>query len=582
MCGPTIEQMGRSIPRTTGAIRRYNPDPRRFTTTRSRANPGRQEHCEIEAQLRTESGSRVDRSLLIHVAVVLAVSIGFESLFLQHGLSAMDEGWPLHAAMEMLDGKTLYDEVFWVFPPGHLLPAWIAFSLDPPGIVFARTLYAAFAVAACVSVLFVARRLMPADFALLAALLVAVAAPRSHFEQLVFGYRYLVWSFIVLLFFHLRLTRDDSRWLFVGGVFAGIALYFRLTPAVAVSAAVAVGILAAATSWRRWLRDGLFFGGGLLVVWLPLLAWFQHSVGLDRLWIEMVVRPVEMTALQSLPIPKLLFANLDRMKLSFAFAAIGFRAFLLLYLGFLLVLLFRWGRAVTNRRPFEDVFLLSFVVFGAVYFTRSMGRSDVPHLDSTIPPIAVLLAYCASLSTRSKFLLAREGKRAARISRIALCAGLLGLWIFLYGSDQYLDQAKMMGDSPMRNVSETIRLRPRSLGGIIDRLIPVIQKHAKPGETILVMSHAPLFYVLADRHGPGYFDVVMPGTFRRPEEEQGYLERIQADPPAVVVWPRAPFDHNQSRGLESSAPVLSRWITDHYHSVLDAPLYRIMIPKRES
>jgi hypothetical protein len=419
---------------------------------------------------------------------------------------------------------------------------------------------------------------MPADFALLAALIVAVAAPRSHFEHLLFGYRYLVWSFVVLLFFQLRLTRDESRWLFLAGFFAGIALFFRLTPAFAVSAAVGVGILAASRSWQRWLRDGLWYSAGLVLVWLPILLWMQGTVGLEKFWIEMVVRPVEMTALQSKPMPPILPETLNRNTLSFAFAAIGFRLYPLLYLGFLSVLLFRWGRALSIRQPFKDVFLLTFVVFGAIYFTRSMGRSDLPHLDSAIPPIAVLLAYCASLSTRLAIFRIEAGNRRTMLSRAALCIFLLAGWAFLNGSDRFIDQQAMMGDSSLRHVGGTIKVRPRSLGMLVDRLTPIIQKHAEPDDTILVMTHAPLFYVLTDRHSPGYFDLIMPGTFRRPEEEQGFLERIQKAPPAVVVWPRRPFDQDETRGLEQTAPVLSAWVSEQYHSILDTPLYRIMVP----
>jgi hypothetical protein len=286
-----------------------------------------------------------------------------------------------------------------------------------------------------------------------------------------------------------------------------------------------------------------------------------------------------MTALQSKPIPPILLDHLNRTSLSFAFASIGFRLYPLFYLGLLGVLAVRWGRALLDRRPFNDVFLLTFVVFGAIYFTRSMGRSDVPHLDSAIPPVAVLLAYCASLSTRFRFFRHEPGNRRVALSRATLCLCIFGTWTFLYGSDRFLDPDAMMGGTPLANVGDSIYVRPNSLGMLVDKLVPVIREHSKPDDTILVMTHAPLLYVVADRHSPGYFDVIMPGTFRRPEEEQSLLGRMESAPPAVVVWPLQPFDRNKNRGLTQTAPMLSAWVSENYQTVLNTVLYRLMTPR---
>jgi hypothetical protein len=422
---------------------------------------------------------------------------------------------------------------------------------------------------------------MPADFALLAALLIAVAAPRSHFEQLLFGYRYLVFAAIVLLFFHLRLSRDDARWLFPAGLFAGIALFFRLTPAFAVSVGVGIGIMAASRSWQRWLRDGLWYSAGLILVWIPILIWFAGSVGLEKFWIEMVVRPVEMTALQSRPFPPIVLEHLDRRHISFAFAAAGFRLYPLLFLALLGSLLYGWGKALKARRPFESVFLLTFVVFGAVYFARSMGRSDMPHLDSAIPPIAVLLAYCASLSTKLKPFDVRQIGRRAELNRILLCIAALGVWIFATGSDLYLDTKSSMGDIALESVPGKIEVRSHSLGHEIDGLIPVIQKYAEPEDTILVMAHAPLIYVLSDRHSPGYFDVVMPGTFRTQKEQVEFVAHLNQAPPAVIVWPRKSFDRDKTRGLPKAARRVGLWVDQNYRSIHDSGRYRILVPKQD-
>ncbi len=93
------------------------------------------------------------------------------------------------------------------------------------------------------------------------------------------------------------------------------------------------------------------------------------------------------------------------------------------------------------------------------------------------------------------------------------------------------------------------------------------------------MAHAPLIYVVAERNSPGFFDVIMPGTFRSPAEEKFLLERLIASPPAVVVWSRQPFDNLASRGLKRSAPRLSRWVAGNYRAIHESPRYRILIPK---
>ena len=59
---------------------------------------------------------------------------------------------------------------------------------------------------------------MSPNLALLAALLLAVAAPLSHRAQLLFGYRYLVFSVLALLAFARRLSGGDARWMLAAGL----------------------------------------------------------------------------------------------------------------------------------------------------------------------------------------------------------------------------------------------------------------------------------------------------------------------------------------------------------------------------
>jgi len=521
----------------------------------------------VDARKRTGPLSSVDGTLVWQILLIIALSSGFESLFIHHGINVMDEGWPLYAAMEMHGGKVLYEQIFWVFPPGHALAAWIAYALDPPGLILTRYIYAVFAISLCVGIYLLSRRVMPSGFALLAALLLAVGAPRSHGFHLLFGYRYLIWSVIALLLFHRRLRTDDSRWLFAAGSFAGIALFFRLTPAFAASCAIGLAVMAASRDWRRWFRDWLWYGAGLLLVVVPMLLWFGSSVGLEKLWLEAVVRPVVMTDLQFMPMRELDIPELTRKAISATFVSVQFRLYPAIYGGFALVLAYRWLQAVRERRPFEHALLLAIVIWGGIFFTRSLGRSDQPHLDSTLPPTVVLIAYLVSLSARLRPFQYVAGSAGRAAARAVLCALILSVWVFLFRSDEYLDADGLMGASPLECVEGVTAVRTWSRWRTLDHVVPRIKQLAEPGQTILIMTHAPMLYVLTGRSGPGYHDLVMPGTFLGESEERVFLERLEAAPPAVVVWPRRHFDGFPSRGISYTAPLLGQWVQENYRPV---------------
>lgn len=363
--------------------------------------------------------------------LLVAVSVGYESLFIHHGIAWLfDEGWPLYAAMRLHEGGVLYRDVFFPFPPGHLLPAWVAYGIDPPGILLARIFYACFNVALCLSIYLLGRRILRPPFALLAALLLAIAAPRSHLAHLLFGYRYLIFSVLTLLAFshRLRAPADETRrawcWMFAAGAAAGVALFFRLTPAFAVSCGVGVAAITATRDWRQWRRDGAAFGLGMALVVVPTLAWFAFSVGLDVLWQEVVERIVALQGAQRLPSPEfsLLPPSSDRRDVYRWFIALQYRLYILMYAGYVVGLIVQWARSLLARRPFDQPLLLAISIWGGLYLLRALGRSDDHHLMTALPPACLLLAHAFdSLSRRVGSWLSAPPVGSPRGSHSAVC-----------------------------------------------------------------------------------------------------------------------------------------------------------------
>jgi hypothetical protein len=508
-----------------------------------------------------------------HLALVLLVSAAYESLFIGHWINGIDEGWPLYAAMRMHAGGTLYADVFFVFPPGHVLPAWIAYALDPPGVTLARILYAAFSVALCGVVTLLARRLMVPGFALMAGLLVAVAAPASHETQLLFGYRYLVWSALAVLAFSARLRGGGPRWIWLAGVLTGVSLVFRLTPAFAAAAAIGVGLCAAGGGWRRVATDAGRFAAGLALVAIPTIVAFSWEVGLDTLWREVVVRPLVMTDRLALPAPSLAGSDLvGRDAISAGFVAILFRLCIATYLVYALVLGLRLARAWRTGAAFDSTLLLCVVVWGGVYFLRALGRSDEPHLSSAIPPFCLIAAHALSRLVETRAL----GWVPA--CRVLLPVLTLGAWIFLLGSDRSLDPDRR-GATPLAAVNGAIEVREDDWWRILDPKSRMLRRWTEPGDVILDLSATPLFHVLSGRLGPGAGDMIVAGTFLDAAEERAFLDGLRANPPAVVILPERPFDERNDRAVQRIAPRVWRWVEREYRVHGPTRGFRLLIPR---
>jgi hypothetical protein len=516
-----------------------------------------------------------------HLALILAASIAFETAFLHHGLNVYDEGWPLYAAMQLHAGGVLFDDVFFVFPPGHLLAAWLGYAIDPPGIVFARGIYAGFNVALCAAMYFLGRRFLPAQFALQAALLLAIAAPGAHLWQYHFGYRYLVFSVLALIAFAERLRTGELRWMFASGLLTGLALCFRLTPAFSAAVAIGVGVLLADRSPRRWLRDWGGFAAGLLSAVAPVVVWFALDVGLASLWREIVVRPVAMTDLQSLEVPELLVpASWTRLEISKLFTAVQFRAWGVLYCSYAIVLGLRWLRALRTGRTFDPVLLTVVVVWGGSFFLRAFGRADIGHLESALPPACLLLAHLCYSLLPARCSNPAPGSIAPRIAVAGVIVATLSAWIFLFETDRRLTLDRR-GDFPIEVLSGRVSLAERWRAAGVDERVMTLIEHTRAGDSILDLSAAPIYHVLAERRGPGLFDVVVPGTFLDDAEERRFVERLEADPPAVVVVASKPFDEMRARAVSATAPRVAEWLRTHYRVDRVKGDYKLWVPRED-
>jgi hypothetical protein len=235
------------------------------------------------------------------------------------------------------------------------------------------------------------------------------------------------------------------------------------------------------------------------------------------------------------------------------FVGVQFRLYLVLFGAYAIALGVQWGRALVRRTPAPSPLLLAFVVFGGIYFVRTLGRSDAPHLYSAIPPVCLLLGHAASVGLR------KLNARALPVVAVLVFA----LWVYLMGSERFLF-AENRGTVPLQALGGRVGLNTIDFSGSVDRAVASIRRHSEPGDRILDLASAPLLHVLSGRPGVGHMDLLMPGTFMTEEEERTFVARLERDPPALVIWPGKSFDKRAERNIKQTAPLVVAWVRANY------------------
>jgi hypothetical protein len=140
---------------------------------------------------------------------------------------------------------------------------------------------------------------------------------------------------------------------------------------------------------------------------------------------------------------------------------------------------------------------------------------------------------------------------------------VFALWVGAWGSDRAL--APLMRDLTGQSASdETSWLERRAELRASQRAARERIERGDPERRLLDLSARPLLYTTGEFSGPGYLDVIMPGTFLSEAEERSFLERLQAHPPVGVFWPAEPFDEMTTRGPAATAPLLTAWALSVY------------------
>ncbi len=333
-----------------------------------------------------------------------------------------------------------------------------------------------------------------------------------------------IFGFLAMAAVAVHIRTAKTRWLWLGGLLAGLACLYSLD--------VGLYVVAAAGAWaviRGWNsrprragsraftvgRTVLPFLGGLAVVVLPFVVWCAAQGILDDL-----VRNIHTQIFQreelypsSYPAPAWneVASFFDNLRVNAALLLL-FYAIPLMYVAAIVLSFMPRLRIKDGHRSR----LLLVGLLGLCFWSTVLGRPGFWHLAFAIPPFALLLA----VGVRTlKPLIRRRGARTAAL--VLPCLTILALaWVgqggifgktVLHQESRILPEQLRRAGYPLVASSlprlGNVRLRPEQ-AAYLERLVGYIQEHTSPDDTILDLSDQGLLYFLCSRRSPTRFHYV--------------------------------------------------------------------------
>lgn len=447
-------------------------------------------------------------------AAIIALTIAFLSVGLKRpSNSVYDEGIVLYGALRVMNGEVIYKDFWTRNAPGQFFTVAALYRFFGATIMVERVwdVLVRFLISCAVYV--AAAKVTSSRIAIVPWVAVTLWLASTDF----YGYPAMpaiLFSFLSALSLMQFISSRREVWLFIGGVFVGIAILFRHD----IGSYILVGesaVLAVFSLRQRRdemhhlsgivleiLRIVALYAVGVLIAVLPMSLYLLSVAPIYELWSELVVDSIASIRYYVLPVPPLIPNPLPALtgvssKLSYATYIVNqWTPFYLPFVIFGLTIFTLSRKIQIETHKYWAIILI--MLLGLAFSVQAVRRADTIHfLPMHIPAVILLIFLLAQLYT-------------ARLKlALALSLALTILMTFNYFISEPLK--KWFGDGATYPLMECFSKLERagcvSVDSDQERAAQFIQASVPSGEAIfvgnsrhdLIYINDIMFYFLADR-----------------------------------------------------------------------------------
>ena len=527
------------------------------------------------------------------VSLIYIALLAYFWSFCEYGLNIWDEGGYANGTLRTLNGeRALVDFNPNGYLPGRYWYGMLFFKLFGVEIQSLRIGVLLFTPAMVIMIYSMGRKIMPAGFALLAALFM-LSAPSMYYNRF--------YTFFVILNLYCLTNVVEKRnlaSLFGLGAAIFLSSFFKFEVTL-FSILVSLGTLALLFNVKHWRVDfnfspkqaasaspkpGKFY---FLLAGVAAIL-FAVYLGKDGYFTKVFKLVVDAHEVWGNPFPEILpfFALLEKVGAHQMFERILFYLPPFTY-GVVAILLFY--RLVIKKETFHiaHLMVLAILLFGACAFGLVIWRAGFDNLLRTLPPFYLLLCYLL-YGIREKILsLQKPVGQNGIFMRLPL--NLLTVFLpFLFYFEMNTHHGFYAGSIGAMKL-ETTRLSLEKMDVYtnpgeakwIKKVIDKINLHSKKGDAILALPLNPIFYFLSDRVNPTPYEWILPGMLEE-KKERALVKLLKYRLPKIVIYVDIAIDGKEERRLSRYAPHLYKFLVEHYSFQEMVGFFQILLPKNPS
>jgi hypothetical protein len=490
-----------------------------------------------------------------------------------------DEGFPVYAALRVLEGAVPYRDFWTIHPPGQWYTLAAVFKVFGPSLLVERIWDAAVRLILLYVLYAFASRLTSPRVALLPGIAMLVYLGVTPFYAYMM-FPALLWSLLSGLCLLAHAVAPRTRWVLAAGLCVGLTALYRHDVAFYAAAAGAVALVARGLAARGGatglLRAVGPFVGGIAAVVVPAAAVMLWMVPAATLWHLLFVYPSRLVGgVRSLPLPSLLvnpLLALQGEEYFKAYLSLVFESWIPFYFP---VLTYGLGAALSvailvraargNEMGARGSGTLWLTLFGSLLYLQALSRADAIHLMPTSLAAIVLLAAVTAWGWRAF-------SRPPMLAALCLVLPLLSISMFWMPAMDWV--ARTYRGWPPNCARPLERARCMPLRADEAATIQLVQGLVPPGERIFV-GHGRhdrvfltdvLFYFVSGRDSATRYFSLEPGVATTEAVQREIVQELVRHRVRIIVLyaPVTPFIEPNESGRSSGVTVLDDYIRSAY------------------